>query len=259
MVGAGPRAVRDRPAWHDRRTGADDVNEGVCMVGLRLQVVPEPGVLVDRIWMADCDDDTPVSAVASYHTSICCVRAGGVTTVYLRGPVTRATPLVCPPGTEFFGADFRTGAYLTVAPPAGLADWNDIALPTLPDGRILLGGQTWETPTPDNLDVFVDRLHRAGLLIFDPLVEDLRYGCTVPVSTRVAQARFRRAAGLSRRAFDLIDRTRQAADLLRAGSPIREVVARTGFYDQPQLTRVVRRLIGHTPGELARGDLVVTL
>lgn len=229
------------------------------MPELRLHAEPKPGELVDRIWAVDCDSDLPVTGLASYYSGICCIRSGGVTTVYLRGPLTRAIPLVCPSETEFFGADFRTGAYLTVAPPAGLIDLNDLVLPSLPDGRVLLGGEAWETPTPDNLDVFIDRLHRAGLLIFDPLVEDFRYGCTVPVSPRVAQGRFLRAVGLSRRALHLIERTREAADLLRVGIPIGDVVTRTGFYDQPQLTRVVRRLIGHTPGEVARGDIVVSL
>ena len=60
-------------------------------------------------------------------------------------------------------------------PRARLTDGRDHLLPTLPDGRILLDGREWEMPTPQNVDVFVDRLARAGLLVVDPLVEDLRH------------------------------------------------------------------------------------
>jgi hypothetical protein len=82
--------------------------------------------------------------------------------VHLRGPATKATTLSCPRDAEYFGADFRLGAYLPLFTPAGLANLQDAVLPTLPDGRILLDGRAWEMPTPQNIDVFVDRLKRAG-------------------------------------------------------------------------------------------------
>jgi hypothetical protein len=84
--------------------------------------------------------------------------------------------LSCPRDAEYFGADFRLGAYLPMFPPARLANLQDAVLPTLSDGRILLDGRAWEMPTPQNLDVFIDRLAHAGLLAFDPLVEELRHG-----------------------------------------------------------------------------------
>lgn len=229
------------------------------MIGLRIDSVDEPDRRLTRIWSAACDRPTPFSSLASYTSGIGCVRVGGVTTVHLRGPATRATPLTCSAGSEFFGADFRTGAFLTVVQPARLINMGDTVLPALPDGRVVLGGRAWEVPTPDNIDVFVDRLEGAGLLSFDPLVEEFRYGGRVPVADRTAQSRFLRAVGLSRRSFRVIERTRTAARWLRAGVPIGEVVAGTGFYDQPQLTRALRRLIGHTPAEVARGGMFLDL
>ncbi|GAB3741081.1 helix-turn-helix domain-containing protein [Microlunatus parietis] len=229
------------------------------MIGLRVDTTDEPDRRLGRIWSAACDRPTPFNSLASYTSGIGCVRVGGVTTVHLRGPATQATPLTCSAGSEFFGADFRTGCYLTVVRPARLINMSDTVLPALPDGRVLLGGQAWEVPTADNIDVFVDRLERAGLLIFDPLVEELRYGGRAPIPDRTAQHRFLRAVGLSRRTFRLIERTRTAARRLRSGVPIGEVVAGTGFYDQPQLTRALRRLIGHTPVEVARGGMFLDL
>ena len=133
-------------------------------------------------------------------------------------------------------------------------------LPTLPDGRILLDGRAWEMPTPQNLDVFLDRLERAGLLVFDPLVDELYRGGSAAIAReRTAQSRFVRAVGLSRRTARVVERARQAARLLRSGAPIADVVADTGYYDQPHLTRSLKRLIGHTPAEVADGRLFLNL
>jgi hypothetical protein len=207
-----------------------------------------------------CDSPTDFSSIASVNPGIGFVRVGGATTVHLRGPQTKATTLSCPRDAEYFGADFRLGGYLPMFPPARLANLQDAVLPTLPNGRIVLDGRAWEMPTPQNLEVFIDRLARAGLLVFDPLVEELGHGGAVgTVPERTAQSRFTRAAGLSRRKLRLIERARDAARLLRAGAAIADVVSSAGYYDQPHLTRALRQLIGHTPGELARGRMFLDL
>lgn len=92
--------------------------------------------------------------------------------MHLRGPATSASTLSCPSDAEYFGVDFRLGAYLPGCPPARLVNLQDEVLPILSDGRILFDGAAWEMPTPENVDVFVGRLERAGLLTFDPLVEE---------------------------------------------------------------------------------------
>ena len=93
-------------------------------------------------------------------------------------------------------------------------------------------------PTPENLDVFVDRLERAGLLVFDPLVEEVLHGGDAP--ERTAQSRFRRAVGLSRRKLRVIARAHDAVRRLRAGAAIEDVVSDLDYYDQPHLTRTLR-------------------
>lgn len=104
---------------------------------------------------------------------------------------------------------------MLIFPPAQLANLRDAVLPTLPDGRILLGNVAWEMPTAHNLDVFIDRVERAGLLVFDPLAAELRYGAVSRVPARTAQNRFLRAVGLSRRSLLVIERARHAAVLTR--------------------------------------------
>lgn len=229
-------------------------------VGLSSRVLSGPAGPLRRVWVGRCDKPTDFSSIASIGPGIGFAHIGGTTTVHLRGPVTKAATLSCPRDSEYFGVDFRLGAYLPIFPPARLADGQDRVLPRLPDGRILLGGRAWEVPTPQNVDVFVDRLERAGLLVVDPLVEQLRHGGAVRgVPERTAQSRFVRAVGLSRRTLQVIERARYAARRLRAGAAIADVVSAAGYYDQPDLTRSLRRLIGHTPGDLARGGMFLDL
>ena len=228
-------------------------------VGIRRHVISGPTGPLARVWAAECDSPTAFSSIASVNPGIGFARIRGVWTAHLRGPATTATPLSCPRDTEYFGVDFRLGAYLPMFLPAGLANLNDAVLPTLPDGRILLDGRDWEMPTPTNVDVFVDRLARAGLLVVDPLIDELRHGDVRGLPERTAQSRFVRAVGLSRRKLHVIERARRAARLLRAGATIADVVFDAGYHDQPHLTRSLRALVGYTPGEVARGDMFLDL
>jgi hypothetical protein len=229
-------------------------------VGLSIDVVSGPAGPLARVWTAKCDSPADFSSIASVNPGIGFVRVGGATTVHLRGPETKAATLSCPRDAEYFGADFRLGAYLPMFAPARLANLQDAVLRILPDGRILLDRRAWEMPTPQNIDVFIDRLQRAGLLVVDSLVEELQHGGAAgAVPERTAQSRFVRAVGLSRRKLQLIERARHAARLLRAGTAIADVVSSAGYYDQPHLTRVVRQLIGYTPAELARGGMFLDL
>jgi hypothetical protein len=223
-------------------------------MGLIFDAVAGEVPLVQRVWSARCDAATGFASAAKGSSMIAFARSGDRLTVHLRGPETGATQLICPEGSEFFGVELRLGAYLPLFPPSGLADLNDALLPTLSGGRILLDDRDWEMPNEQNVDVFVSRLVRAGLLTFDPLVDVIRHGERPrAMSERTAQIRFRRAVGISRRKLVSIERARHAARLLAAGASLADVVTVGGYYDQPQLARAMRWATGHTPGELRSG------
>jgi AraC-like DNA-binding protein len=228
-------------------------------VGVSRRILSGPTGPLDRVWDARCDSPTEFSSIASGYPGIGFARVGGVMMAHLRGPATKASRLTCPEDTEYFGVEFRLGAYLPTFPPVGLANLNDAVLPTLPNGRILLDGTEWEMPTAMNVDVFVERLERAGLLVVDRLIEDLRHGAVRGMPERTAQSRFVRAVGLPRRKLQVIERARRAAAQLRAGAAIADVVFGAGYHDQPHLTRSLQALVGYTPAEVARGDMFLDL
>jgi hypothetical protein len=210
--------------------------------------------LVQRVWSARCDGATSFSSAAKGSSMIAFARSGHGVSVHVRGPETRATHLTCPEGWQFFGVELQLGAYLPLFPPTSLADLNDALLPTSSSDRILLDDRDWEMPTEQNVDVFVDRLVRAGLLLFDPLVDEIRHGERPrTLSERTTQIRFRRAVGISRRKLVSIEQAQQAAQHLAAGGSIADAVTVGGYYDQPQLARAMRWATGHTPGELRSG------
>jgi hypothetical protein len=223
-------------------------------VGLIFKDVAGELPLVQRVWSATCDATIGFSSAVKASSMICFARSGGGVTVHVKGPETAGTLMTCPDGWEFFGVELRLGAYLPLFSPSSLTDFKDALLPTLAGDRILLDNQVWEMPTAQNVDVFVDRLVRAGLLVFDPLVDDIRHGERPrDMSERIAQLRFRRAVGISHRKVVSIEQARHAAQLLAAGRSIAHVVAACGYYDQAQLGRAMRAATGHTPGELRAG------
>ncbi len=229
-------------------------------MGLTLGAVAGEVPLVQRVWAATCDAPTEFSSLAKPSSMIAFARSGGRTTVHLRGPESKGTVMMCPADSEFFGVELRLGAHLPLFPPSGLTDLKDAVLPTLSGDRILLDNRDWEMPTEQNVDVFVNRLVRAGLLFFDPLVDEIRHGERPRgMSERVAQLRFRRSVGISRRKLLSIEQARRAVELLTVGSSIADVVTVAGYYDQAQLARAMRWATGRTPGELRSGIPILSL
>jgi AraC-like DNA-binding protein len=98
----------------------------------------------------------------------------------------------------------------------------------------------------------VARLIRAGLLVIDPAVRAALRGEPADASLRTVQRRFRRATGVTRSAARQIERARYAALLLTRSDSIADAAHEAGYFDQPHLTRALKRLIGQTPAELLR-------
>jgi len=62
------------------------------------------------------------------------------------------------------------------------------------------------------------------------------------------------ATGLTHGCLRQIERARLAVSLLRSGSPILDVVHDAGYFDQPHLTRSLRRLTGQTPRQISSNE-----
>jgi hypothetical protein len=205
--------------------------------------------MVEQTWQARSVPEECFISVAVSHWEMVVTRQWGTARLTVRGPETKAAPASIPEDAEFFGIQFSLGTFMPDLPPGQLVD-RSLTLPQVTKTSFWLDRSGWELPGPDNADVFVDRLVRAGLLVHDPVAAAALKGDVEGLSTRSVERRVSRATGLTRGAITQIRRAERAVELLSQGvSPI-DVARQAGYADQPHLTRSVRRLVGRTPSQI---------
>ena len=186
-------------------------------------------------------------------------RLAGRTTMTVRGPETKATMADLPAQGEWFGMYFKLGTFMPLMRSSDLQDRNDITLPNAATRSFWLAGSAWEFPNFENVETFVQRLVRRGLIAIDRTVDGAIRGEWQKLSTRTEQRRVRQVTGLTRGAIHQIERARRATILLRRGVPILDVVHKAGYYDQAHLTRSLQRFVGQSPARIAEGGEQLSL
>jgi AraC-like DNA-binding protein len=218
-----------------------------------LEVRSSDSPLVEETWQARSEPEKSFISVAATHWEAVVTRQRGAARLTVRGPETKATTVPIPQDAEFFGIRFSPGTFMPDLPPGQLLD-RALTLPRCTDTSFWLDGSVWEVPGPDNADGFVHRLAQAGLLVHDPIVAEVLSGEVHALSTRSAERRVARATGLNRGAIERIRRAERAVELLSRGVPPADVAGRTGYADQPHLTRSLRRFVGQTPSQIVGSE-----
>ena len=207
---------------------------------------------VQTIWRAQSERAGSFISLAASHWEMVVTSYQGKTSFTVRGPETKATPLHYQRiGAEWLGIRFKLGTFLPNLPPIKLLDRRDVNLPQASSQSFWLQGSTWEFPTFENADTFVEWLVRGGLIVRDPVVEAVLRGQPQALSPRAVQYRFLQATGLTHRTVQQIERARHATTLLRQGASIPDTVYQAGYFDQPHLTRALKRFAGQTPTQIA--------
>jgi AraC-like DNA-binding protein len=212
---------------------------------------PSDVPLVQTVWRTQSERAGAFDSVAVSRWEMVLTRRKGRTTLSVRGPETSATRATIPSHATFFGIVFNHGAFMPLLPAAELVD-GAVNLPQAGSNCFWLHGSAWRFPSFDNADTFVRRLMRAGLLVYDPVVDEALRGRPVGLSPRSVRRRVVRATGLTPGVIRQIDRARQATALLQRGVSILDTMNDTAYFDQPHLTRALKRFMGHTPAELLR-------
>jgi hypothetical protein len=209
--------------------------------------------LVTATWATRSDDlvDSFIS-VAVTQWEIVITRLEAETWVTVRGPESRASTAPVPKDAEFFGITFSLGTFMPDLDMKRLAD-RELTLPLASSRSFWLDGSAWELPGPDNADVFVDRLVRAGLLVHDPVASAALHDDVDGLSPRSVERRVARATGLTRGTIKQIQRAERAVELLSRGVPALDVARQAGYADQPHLTRSLKRFVGVTPAQIVTG------
>lgn len=220
---------------------------------------PSDSPLVDRIWRSHSERAGTFVSVAQSQFEMVVTRHRGCMFMTLRGPETTPTMAECPAEGEWVGIRFALGTFMPGLRPGALRDRQDATLPAATARSFVLDGSSWEFPTFENADTFVDRLAQKGLIARDFVVEAMLQGERRRLPLRSAQRHFMHATGITHRRMLTIQRARRATMLLREGLSILDTVHESGYFDQAHLTRSLKTLMGTTPTELRRGGLQLSL
>jgi AraC-like DNA-binding protein len=175
----------------------------------------------------------------------------GETHPLLVGPLPTAGIASWGSEAEILWIQFKLGTFMPGIPTRTLID-QETRLSAAGSRSFWLDGSIWELPSFENADTFVDRLVRREILVRDRMVDEILCGQPQGNSPRTIRHRFLRATGLTRGYIRQVEQAHRAAEMLRQGKPIVEAALEAGYYDQPHMTRALKRLVGLTPGEILR-------
>ncbi len=152
-------------------------------------------------------------------------------------------------GAEILWIKFKLGAFMPHLTARQYVD-TETRLPDASGGSFWLKGSAWEFPKYDNVETFVMRLVREGVLVLDPVVRSALQDGFRDVPSRTLRHRFLQATGLSQNYIRQFERAQRAAALLQKGVSIVDSVYQAGYFDQPHLTKAIKQFFGHTPAQL---------
>ena len=173
--------------------------------------------------------------------------------IFVQGPLTRATPVTQPEGTEWFGVTFPLGTFLPFLSIKNLLD-EQAVLPLTARTSFHLAGSSWHVPDYENVEAFIERLVCQNVLVSDPVVKAVLAHQPLEMSQRTMRRRFALATGLPYKTIAQIERARHATVLLEQGVPLIDAAYQVGYADQSHMTRALKHFIGYTPALIAHAE-----
>jgi AraC-like DNA-binding protein len=206
--------------------------------------------LVKSIWRSRSEHGGSFISTATSPWEMVVTKQRGNLTLSMRGPETHASHAPVPEEAEFFGVIFKHGVYMPQLPKSELVD-HQIHLDASIKNSFQFLGSTWQFPTYENVDTFINRLVRAGILSFDRIVDDAINGRALDLSLRSLQRRFVHVTGLTQKTIQQIERASYTSSLLQQGTEIVDAAYQAGYFDQAHLTNSLRRYYGQTPAQIS--------
>ena len=188
---------------------------------------------------------------AERHWHMALVRQGQRFHSVAVGPLPTAGIASWGEGAEILWIKFRLGTFMPQMPFRTILD-RETTLPEASSNSFWLNGSTWQMPTYENVETFVEWLVRDEAVAVDPMVNSILQEESPPLASRTVRHRFLRATGLTQNQVYQIERAQRAAQMLRQGMAILDTVYDVGYFDQPHLTRALKQWVGYTPAEIIR-------
>jgi hypothetical protein len=178
-------------------------------------------------------------------------RVGGRIELLQTGLITKPVELAYAAGDEYVSISFKPGVFMPRLPGKRMVD-RGLLRPTPSPRTFQVEQDQLEIPTFDNAEGLVDRLVRRELIVRDEIVEGVVEGRPRAIHPRSVQRHFIEAIGLTAKRLEQIQRAGQAIELLARGKRPVDVALQLGYSDQSHLTRVLKAIMGTTPGEVGR-------
>lgn len=170
-------------------------------------------------------------------------------TIFRTGMLTRAIPLEREAGDELLTVSMKAALFMPHLPAQHLVD-KAFDFPMFGKGKFFIDGSTIELPNFENVEVFIEKLLRMGILSQDKEVASALDGNPQATSLRTLQRHFFFTTGVTQRSLQQIARAQQAVSLIQQGRPLHWAAAEAGYFDQAQMTRFLKQIMGQTPGEI---------
>lgn len=179
------------------------------------------------------------------------MRQRGRVSVLQTGVITRPVTLDFSCGDEYVCISFKPGVFMPSTPGDSMVD-RAFLRPIAGDGSFWFDGDRLEIPSFENVEGLVSRLTRRSALVRDEIVAGIADGEPRAISERSVQRHFQLTMGVTAKRFEQIRRARRAVELLERGTAVATVAHELGYSDQAHLTRVLKAIVGRTPGAIAR-------
>ena len=206
---------------------------------------------IEIIWRGHVERDYSPVCPADVRWNLLFAKKDRRVRVSVEGATSQHVPKTQFEGSEFLVIKFKLGIFMPTLSVGNLVN-RDAILPEAASRSFWLNGSAWQLPTFDNVETFVDRLARDGLLLREPIVNAVLQEQPLAISPRTVRRRFLSATGLTHKTIQQIERAQRAAALLEQGVSILDAVYQVGYADQPHLTRSLKRFYGQTPAQIAR-------
>jgi hypothetical protein len=151
---------------------------------------------IEMVWRGRVEQDYMPVCPADSHWNLLFTWQNDNAQVSVEGPTTKAITKTQTKGAEFLVIKFRLGTFIPNLSVKNLQ--NDIAyLPEAAFQSFCLNGFTWQLPDFHNVENFVDRLVREGLLVHDGVIDTALQNQLLEMSERHVRRRFLQATGLT--------------------------------------------------------------
>src|SRR5581483_6140920 len=149
---------------------------------------------IEAVWRGRAGSEYAPICPASSHWHLLFLRQPGRVSVFVQGPLTRATPVTQAEGTEWLGITFAPGTFLSSVPARLLLD-AQATLSLCAQTSFELAGSRFQFPDYENVETFVQRLVRKDVLVCDGTVKEVLAGQPPAMSLRTVRRRFLQATG----------------------------------------------------------------